>query len=77
MVEAITSLEELQKKYQLVTGRRPKKNDLVYVPSQLGVFKVVHVNAMNVKIERVEGSSLFMVLPFSHYKLVEAKTKKK
>jgi hypothetical protein len=73
MIEPITSLEELLKKYQLVTGRRPKKDDLVYVPSQHGVFRVIYVNAMNVKIERIEGSSLFMVLPFSHYKLIEKK----
>ena len=61
----------IPKPYRLKTGR-PHKNDLVYVPSQDAVFTVVHVDRMNVKIERShKGSGLFMVLPPSQYILVE------
>jgi len=59
------------KKYKLVVGRQPVVGDLVYVPSQQDVFKVIHVEAMKVKIET--GNGLYMVLPFSHYKLIEPK----
>ncbi|MGG3561665.1 hypothetical protein ABES03_08675 [Neobacillus rhizosphaerae] len=74
MVEKITSLAELQKKYVLVTGRRPKKGDLVYVPSQQAVFEVQYADRMNVRVERGhKGSGLLLTLPFSHYKLIEKK----
>ncbi|MFX3623099.1 MAG: hypothetical protein ACE3JP_03380 [Ectobacillus sp.] len=74
MVEQITSLAELQKNYEIVTGRKPKKGDLVYVPVQNGVFEVIHVEGMYIKIERGQkGSGLIMKLPVSYYKLVERK----
>jgi hypothetical protein len=74
LVEKISSLKELQEKYNLVTGRKPKKGDLVYVPSQQGVFEVIYADRMNVRIERShKGSGMTMTLPFSHYKLVEKK----
>jgi hypothetical protein len=78
LVEKISSLSELQNKYELVTGRRPEKRDLVYVPALQGVFEVVHADRMTVKIERGQkGSGLFVVLPFSHYKLIELKKRSK
>jgi hypothetical protein len=74
MIEAITSLADLQKKYEVVKGRKPKKNDLVFVASQGAVFEVIHVESMNVKVERKhKGSGLFLVLPPSQYKIVEKK----
>jgi hypothetical protein len=74
MIEKIASLKELQEKYELVQGRRPRKGDLVYVPSQQAVFEVIHVEAMNVRIERgKKGSGLLLTLPFSNYKLIEPK----
>ena len=73
MVEEIKSIADLKKKkYKIVTGRKPKKNDLVYVPSQQAVFTVIYVDGMDVRIERKhKGSGLLMTLPTSHYKLIE------
>jgi hypothetical protein len=72
MLESIRNTNELLKKYKLVTGRRPSINDLVYVPSQNGIFRVIYADRMNVRIERGhKGSGLLLTLPFSHYKLVE------
>ncbi|MEH7116894.1 hypothetical protein V7128_05630 [Neobacillus vireti] len=74
MIEQITSLKELQEKYQIVTGRQPRVNDLVYVPSQQAVFEVIYVDRLNVRVERGhKGSGLMLTLPFSHYKLIEKK----
>jgi hypothetical protein len=74
MIEQITNLTELQKKYEIVRGRKPMKGDLVYVPSQQAVFEVIYVDRMYVRIERGhKGSGLIMTLPASFYKLIEAK----
>jgi hypothetical protein len=73
MVEEV-KLIDLAKKYKVVTGRRPKKKDLVFVPSQQAIFEVINVESMTVKIERKQkGSGLFMVLPPSQYKIIEKK----
>jgi hypothetical protein len=75
VVEQISSLKELQEKYEVVV-RKPKIGDLVYVPVQGGVFEVIHAEGMYVKIERErKGSGLIMRLPVSYYKIVEPKPK--
>lgn len=64
----------IPKTYKEVTGRLPKKHDLVYVRSQDALFVVIHIDGNKVKVERGEkGSGLFMVLPPSQYVLVEKK----
>lgn len=74
MIEKIESMKELEKKYNVVTGRKPKKNDLVYVISQGGIFMVEHADRLNVRVERGQkGSGLLLTLPPSHYKIVERK----
>jgi hypothetical protein len=73
MIE-IKTLADLQKKFKVVSGRRPKKNDLVYIASQGAVFEVIDADRMNVKVERKhKGSGLFLVVPPSQYKIVENK----
>ncbi len=71
MVEQINSTKELMEKYEVVTGTRPKKGDLVYVMSQKAVFEVEHADRMNVRVER--GAGKLLTLPASHYKLVKKK----
>jgi hypothetical protein len=78
MVEHIPNMTELEKKYEVVTGRRPKVNDLVYIPAFEAVYEVINVDRLYVKIERGhKGSGLLVKLPVNYYKIVELKRKKK
>jgi hypothetical protein len=78
MIEQISNMAELQKKYNVVAGRRPMVHDLVFVPALEAVFEVIYVSGMTVKIERGhKGSGLIVTLPVNNYKLIEPKRKQK
>jgi hypothetical protein len=73
MIE-VKTLADLQKTFNVVSGRKPKKKDLVYVSTQNAVFEVIDADRMYVKVERKhKGSGLFLTLPPSQYKIVEKK----
>lgn len=72
MVEKKITMEELLKKYKFVSGRRPKKDDLVYIQSQGAIYTVESVDSMKVTVERShKGSGLKLKVPPSQYKLIE------
>lgn len=71
MIEQINTLEELHKKYNVITNRKPQKNDLAYIPSLKKVFKIVSVYSTTVTVEVTTGGRVNY--PPSRYKLIEPK----
>lgn len=74
MVEEKMTRKEVLKKYEIVRGKRPQRNDKVYVQSQGAVYTVKHVDGMSVIVERShKGSGLILKLPLSQYQLLKEK----
>lgn len=74
MIETVNGMDDLLEKYTIVPHRKPKRGDLVYIPSQKLVSEVLSVEGMTIRVERGhKGSGLVLKLPVNMYKIIEKK----